>query len=151
VHTRRVVFGLVVATVSVLGAAPALASGWAGSTMSVKPSSLLVEGQTVKVKATGLRGFSLDPGRTVVMVECPADAADSTSCGYVNGNGPSTGQSATVTSGGTLNARYDVTARFWSEWQHVDCTQPPGCTIGLVDPISGYLGPVVPISFAPGA
>jgi len=145
---RTVCVVLVVAAVA-LSASAAFGSGWPGSTLSVSPSTGLVEGQQVKVKATGLRGFSGDPGRVVDVVECRADAPDSTHCAYINANGPSTAQRVTATPGGTLNTRYPLVRQFWTEWEFVDCTQPPGCTIGLVDPTTTYLGPTTPIEFAP--
>jgi neocarzinostatin family protein len=146
---RRAVYVAMVAATVALSTSAAFASGWPGSTLSVSPSTGLVEGQQVKVKANGLRGFSGDPGRVVHVVECRADAPDSTHCGYINANGPSTAQAVIATPGGTLITRYPVTRTFWTEWEFVDCAQPPGCTIGLVDPRSTFLGPTTPIEFAP--
>jgi len=95
-------------------------------------------------------------GRTVCVVLVVAAVALSASAAFGSGwpgstlsVSPSTAQRVTATPRGTLNTRYQVVRQFWTEWEFIDCTQPPGCTIGLVDPTTTYLGPTTPIEFAP--
>jgi hypothetical protein len=115
-------------------------------TMTVTPSTGLIDGQNVTVTGKGFR-----PHDEILLTECAAGSLDGSECVAEAGLG--NGAELTATKAGKISATFNVAEVLTLDEGTVNCLQAPGCVLGAVDAESetGAVAAAAPLGFAAGS
>jgi hypothetical protein len=105
-------------------------------TVTVTPSTGLLDQQTVEVAGTGYT-----PGATVALIECPAGSAAVSACDF------STGLFVTADGSGAIDTPYRAVRAITVNGASLDCATPMACAVSVGNVDDFDQRSLVPISF----